>query len=150
MSGRFLSAKLAMRMFGELQTDRRSESGAMATALLPPARSARITGVSLGYANGEVRVYDRELGKQLGEAVKHPNAITSSPFSPDGETLGTDRQTAPRVFSMWPPVKRAGSWVVKHKSPLVSVDVGRGDLLLTASEDGIASCPNAKGWQTHR
>jgi len=45
--------------------------------------------LALGYANGEVRVYDRELGKQLGEAVKHSNAITSLAFSPDGETLGT-------------------------------------------------------------
>ena len=99
--------------------------------------------LALGYANGEVHVYDRELGKQLGEAVKHPNAITSLAFSPDGETLGTgSADGTARVFDV--ATGKARGFVVKHKTPLVSVDVGRGDLLLTASEDGIAKVLNAK------
>jgi len=99
--------------------------------------------LALGYANGEVRVYDRELGKQLGEAVKHSNAITSLAFSPDGETLGTgSADGTARLFDV--ATGKARGFVVKHKTRLVSVDVGRGDLFLTASEDGIAKVLNAK------
>ena len=99
--------------------------------------------LALGYANGEVRVFDRELGKQLGDAIKHSEAITSLGFSPDGETLGTgSADGTAHVFDV--ATGKARGFVVKHKAPLVSVDVGRQDLLLTASEDGIAKVLNAK------
>src|SRR5262249_10407513 len=93
--------------------------------------------LALGYANGEVRVYDRDSQKQLGETIKHSKAITSLGFSPDGETLGTgSADGTAHVFDV--ATGKARDFVVKHMTPLVSVDVGRHDLLLTASEDGIA------------
>src|SRR5262249_8523442 len=99
--------------------------------------------LALGYANGEVRVYDRDLEKQLGETIKHSKAITSLGFSPDGETLGTgSADGTAHVFDVASGKERA--FVIKHKSALVSVDVGRDDLLLTASEDGICKVLNSK------
>src|SRR4051812_6673250 len=99
--------------------------------------------LALGYANGEVRVYDRDLGKQVGEPVKHSKAITSLGFSPDGETLGTgSADGTAHVFDV--ATGKAREFVIKHKTPLVAVEVGRHDLLLTASEDGIAKVANAK------
>jgi WD40 repeat protein len=99
--------------------------------------------LALGYANGEVRVYDRDLGKQVGEPVKHSKAITSLGFSPDGETLGTgSADGTAHVFDV--ATGKAREFVIKHKTPLVSVEVGRNDLLLTASEDGVAKVANAK------
>lgn len=99
--------------------------------------------LALGYANGEVRVYDRDQAKQLGESVKYTKAITSLGFSPDGETLGMgSADGTARVFDV--ATAKPHAFVVKHKSALVSVEVGRHDILLTASEDGIAKTLNAK------
>jgi WD40 repeat protein/tetratricopeptide (TPR) repeat protein len=99
--------------------------------------------LALGYANGEVRVYDRDQAKQIGESVKYTKAITSLGFSPDGETLGMgSADGTARVFDV--ATAKPHAFVVKHKSALVSVEVGRNDLLLTASEDGIAKTLNAK------
>jgi WD40 repeat protein/tetratricopeptide (TPR) repeat protein len=99
--------------------------------------------LALGYANGEVRVYDRDQEKQIGESVKYTKAITSLGFSPDGETLGMgSADGTARVFDVG--TAKPHAFVIKHKSPLVSVEVGRHDILLTASEDGIAKTVNAK------
>jgi WD40 repeat protein/tetratricopeptide (TPR) repeat protein len=99
--------------------------------------------LALGYANGEVRVYDRDQENQLGESVKYTKAITSLGFSPDGETLGMgSADGTARVFDVV--TQKPHPFVVKHKSALVSVEVGRHDVLLTASEDGIARTLNAK------
>ena len=98
--------------------------------------------LALGYTNGEVRVYDRDLEKQLGETIKHSRAITSLGFSPDGETLGTGSlDGTAHVFDL--ATGKARQFVVKHGAPLVSVEIGRHDLLLTASGDGIARILNA-------
>src|SRR4051812_12701550 len=99
--------------------------------------------LALGYANGEVHVYDRDLGKQLGEPVKHSKVITSLGFSPDGETLGTgSADGTAHVFDT--ATGKPRDFVVQHKTPLVSVEVGRHDLLMTASQDGIVKTLNAK------
>src|SRR4051812_24421637 len=99
--------------------------------------------LALGYANGEVRVYDRDQAKQIGESVKYTKAITSLGFSPNGETLGMGSAVGTaRVFDVGS--AKPHGFVIKHKSALVSVEVGRYDILLTASEDGIAKTVNAK------
>jgi len=113
------------------------------TTLTAGAISKDFRRLALGYANGEVRVYDRDQAKQLGESVKYTKAITSLGFSPDGETLGMgSADGTARVFDV--ATQKPHAFVVKHKSALVSVEVGRHDILLTASEDGIAKTFNAK------
>ena len=85
-------------------------------------------------------------GSNWAKRSNTPGAITSLGFSPDGETLGTgSADGTAHVFDL--ATGKARGFVVKHKTPLVSVDVGRHDLLLTASEDGVAKVLNAKDGQ---
>lgn len=100
--------------------------------------------VALGYENGDVKVYDRETGNQVGETVKHSKRITGLVFAPEVKMLGT--ASADGTARVWEySTGKARDFVVKHKAPLTGVDIGRlGILLLTSSEDGIAKVVNAK------
>jgi WD40 repeat protein/Tfp pilus assembly protein PilF len=99
--------------------------------------------IALGYENGDARVYDRESGEEIGEAIKHTKAITGLVFSPDGQALATaSADGSSRVWQL--ATGKPRDFVVKHNGPLRSVDFGRlGILLLTASDDGIAKITDA-------
>lgn len=117
-----------------------SNSGSTFTAF---AVSKDFKRLALGYANGEVRVYDRETGAQIGEPVTHAKAISGLVFSPDGAALATaSADGTSRVWDL--ATGKPRGFTVKHQSPLTSVDLGRlGILLLTSSEDGIAKVTDA-------
>lgn len=99
--------------------------------------------VALGYENGDVRVFDRETGNQVGETVKHSKRITGLVFA-EAKVLGTaSADGTARVWEL--STGRPREFVVKHKSPIVSVDIDRlGVLLMTASEDGMVKLVNTK------
>ncbi len=99
--------------------------------------------LALGYADGELHVRDRD-GNLVGQAVKQAKAITSLVFAPDGKSLGIG--SADGRARVWDAATgKPREFEVKHKAPVVSVDIDRlGNYFLTASKDGIARVTNAK------
>src|SRR4051794_16240212 len=102
--------------------------------------------LALGYADGEVHVHDRD-GKEVGQPVKHSKAVNGLVFAPDGQSLGSASEDGTaRVWDV--KTGKPRDFVIKHKAPLTSVDIGRlGILLLTTSKDGVAKVSNVSDGQ---
>ncbi|MFL6567935.1 MAG: hypothetical protein ACJ8LI_02110 [Chthoniobacterales bacterium] len=102
--------------------------------------------LALGYADGEVHVHDRD-GKEVGQPVKHSKAVNGLVFAPDGQSLGSASEDGTaRVWDV--KTGKPRDFVIKHKAPLTSVDIGRlGVLLLTTSKDGVAKVSNVSDGQ---